>query len=95
MNKSLGELRPGEKGIITVIDKNAVLKKRLIEMGIREGTEVFMRRDAPLGDPMEFCALGYNLSLRRSEANYVQMKDVETIEEGNGHRWRNRKGQKE
>ena len=77
MPKRLSDLKPGEKAFIIKLDECSVLKKRLMELGIREGKEVFMRRDAPMGDPMEISVLGFNLSLRKSEAQCVQIESVE------------------
>lgn len=53
------------------VQGDATLQQRILEMGILPGTEVKLIRVAPLGDPMEFSVLGYNLSLRRSEAECV------------------------
>jgi len=79
MTKFLNELRPGQKAKITMIDDNSQLKQKLMEMGFREDKEVFMRRRAPLGDPMEISLMGNNISLRKSEARFIKIDGIENI----------------
>ena len=69
--KRLSELKPGERGIVTRVSGSGLIKKRLLEMGLVKGTEIVMVRKAPLGDPIEFQVKGYNLSLRKVEADNV------------------------
>jgi len=57
------------------------IKKRLLEMGFVKGTEIYVEKVAPLGDPMELVLKGYHLSLRRSEA-----KDVHVYREAEGEK---------
>ncbi|MCR6668746.1 MAG: ferrous iron transport protein A [archaeon YNP-WB-040] len=75
--KKLSELKPGEKGIVTRVEGSGAVKRRLLEMGLVKGAEVTMIRKAPLGDPIEFLVKGYNLSLRKVEADniYVSVKE--------------------
>ena len=49
-------------------------KRRIMDMGITKGTEIYIRRVAPLGDPIEVTVRGYELSLRKSEAEHVEVK---------------------
>jgi Fe2+ transport system protein FeoA len=87
---SLGELRPGQAGrIAAVVAQNGVLR-RLLELGLTEGTVVAVVREAPLGDPIEVWVRDYRLSLRRSEARCIQVGDVRRI--GGGWRHRRRHG---
>jgi len=72
-SKSLGELRPGEKGRITSIRVGGV-SRRLHEMGLISGSEVEVERVAPLGDPIEVRVKGYHLALRREEAAGIQVE---------------------
>jgi Fe2+ transport system protein FeoA len=69
--KKLSELEPGERGIVAQVAGPDHLRRRLLDMGLVKGTEVAMVRKAPLGDPIEFLVRGYNLSLRREEADNV------------------------
>jgi ferrous iron transport protein A len=71
MAGTLAQLRPGQKARVTDVQGDPMLQQRILEMGILPGTEVKLIRVAPLGDPMEFSVLGYNLSLRKSEAACV------------------------
>ena len=79
IEKRLSELKPGERGIVTRVSGSGLIKKRLLEMGLVRGTEVVMVRKAPLGDPIEFQVKGYNLSLRKVEADnvFVTIGDLE------------------
>lgn len=77
--KRLSDLKPGEKAEIFKIDDKSIIRKRLMELGIREGKEVIMRRDAPMGDPIEVFIMGYNLSLRKSAAKYVLIHNIQLL----------------
>ncbi len=68
---TLNDLRPGESGIITQIQLSGAMKHRLIELGVTTGSKITMLRSAPLGDPVEYSILGYNLSIRRHEAKKI------------------------
>ncbi len=72
MERTLKELKPGEKAVITKIfgEKGAV-KRRLMDMGVTRGAEVLIRKVAPLGDPIEVNIRGYELTLRKSEAELI------------------------
>lgn len=74
MEKKLDGLKPGERGKVTKITGQGAVKRRLLDMGITPGTEVFMRKTAPLGDPMELNVRGYELSIRKEEAKSVIME---------------------
>lgn len=71
---TLNDLKKNETGIITEIHLTGLMKRRLIDMGVTTGAAVTMLRAAPLGDPVEFYILGYNLSLRRKEAKQIIIK---------------------
>jgi len=72
LERTLKDLKPGEKSIITNVlgDKGAV-KRRLMDMGVTRGAEVMVRKVAPLGDPIEVNIRGYELTLRKSEAENI------------------------
>jgi Fe2+ transport system protein FeoA len=74
--QTLNDLRPNESGIITEIRLTGLMKRRLIDLGVTTGAQITMLRPAPLGDPVEFYILGYNLSLRRSEARNILIEKV-------------------
>lgn len=68
---TLKELAPGETGVVKAIGAAGLLRKRLLELGITTGTTVYVRKTAPLGDPIELCLRGYELVLRRKEAECI------------------------
>lgn len=78
---TLNDLCPLETGIVTEIQLEGLMKHRLIELGITTGAKVTMLRAAPLGDPVEYSILGYNLSIRRNEAKKIL---IEKVGEANG-----------
>ncbi len=69
---TLKELRPGDSGVV-VGWTAATPPLRLLEMGILEGTEIEVVRLAPLGDPIEIKLRGYHLSIRRDEAEQIEI----------------------
>ena len=66
--KTLREVKIGETVKVVKLHGEGPVKRRIMDMGITKGTEVFVRKVAPLGDPMEVTVRGYELSLRKSEA---------------------------
>jgi len=72
--KRLSELKRGEKGKIVKIGGGGGLHRRLLDMGLVSGSEIEMQRVAPLGDPIEIKVKGYNLSLRKEEADGIQVE---------------------
>lgn len=68
---TLNDLKPGESGVITEIKFTGLMKRRMIDMGVSPGTSVTVLRQAPLGDPVEYSILGYNLCLRKSDASKI------------------------
>lgn len=69
----LSELRTGEQGVIVKVNGHGSFRKRLIEMGFISGKKVTVVLNAPLKDPIEYEILGYKLSLRRSEAEQIEV----------------------
>lgn len=72
--KLLSELRVGESGVVTTVNGEGAIRRRLFDMGITPGVEVYLRKKAPLGDPIEISLRGYELTLRKAEASLVQVK---------------------
>ena len=72
--KVLSELRVGESGVVTTVNGEGAIRRRLFDMGITPGVEVYLRKKAPLGDPLEISLRGYELTLRKAEASLVQVK---------------------
>ncbi len=73
MSKPLSELKPGESGTILTINCDGILRQRLISMGVIPGTRVTVRKYAPLGDPMEVRLRDYSLSIRRKDAESIEV----------------------
>ena len=74
MEKTLDLFTIGETGIVKKVVADGKVKRRLFDMGITPGAEVYMRKKAPLGDPIEVTLRGYELTLRKSEAICVTME---------------------
>jgi ferrous iron transport protein A len=71
----LRELTVGESGRVTALETGSkAYRRRLLAMGLLPGTEFTVTRYAPLGDPVELRVRGFNLSLRKSEADVVQVE---------------------
>lgn len=71
MEKKLSELVSGEKGGVVRIVADGKIRRRLFDMGVTPGAGIVMRKRAPLGDPLEVTVRGYELTLRKSEADCV------------------------
>lgn len=74
MEKTLDQFTVGECGIVRSVAGEGKIKRRLFDMGITPGTEILLRKKAPLGDPLEVTIRGYELTLRKSEACCVTMR---------------------
>lgn len=72
--KFLSELEIGERGTVVAVKGEGAIRRRLFDMGITPGAEVYLRKKAPLGDPIEIAIRGYELTLRKSEASHVEIK---------------------
>ena len=74
----MSELKPGQVGVIVdIVGGSPRLRRRILDMGLVEGTRVKVVRAAPLKDPMEFQTSGYDLTLRRDEAKNIIVEVVE------------------
>jgi len=69
--KTLKEVAVGEKAIVKRLAGEGAVKRRIMDMGVTKGVEIFVRKVAPLGDPIEVTVRGYELSLRKSEAENI------------------------
>ena len=74
MEKRLDEFRIGDIGIVIMVEGEGRLRRRLFDMGITPGAKIELKKKAPLGDPIEISLRGYELTLRKSEANLVVLK---------------------
>ncbi len=72
--KTLKEVKVGEKATIKKLGSEGAVKRRIMDMGLTKGTEVFVRKVAPLGDPIELTVRGYELSLRKADADLIEVE---------------------
>ena len=73
---TLKDVRVGESCTVSKLTGTGALKRRIMDMGLTKGTGVHVRKVAPLGDPSEITVRGYELSIRKDEAAYVEVTDV-------------------
>ena len=71
---SLKDVRVGETCTVSKLSGTGAIKRRIMDMGITRGTEVFVRKVAPLGDPMEVTVRGYELSLRKADTEMIEVE---------------------
>ena len=71
--RTLKQVKCGETVSVVKLTGEGALKRRIMDMGITKGTEVYVRKVAPLGDPVEVNVRGYELSIRKSEAENIQV----------------------
>ena len=72
--KTLKDVRIGESAVIKRLHGEGALKRRIMDMGLTRGTEVHVRKVAPLGDPMELTVRGYELSVRKEDASQIEVE---------------------
>ena len=72
--KTLREAKIGETVKVTKLTGEGALKRRIMDMGITRGVDVYIRKVAPLGDPIEATVRGYELSLRKSDADLIEVE---------------------
>ena len=71
--KTLRDVAVGQTAIVAKIHGEGALKRRIMDMGITKGTEIYVRKVAPLGDPVEVTVRGYELTLRKEDADILEM----------------------
>ncbi|KRM95623.1 ferrous iron (Fe2+) uptake protein FeoA [Liquorilactobacillus aquaticus DSM 21051] len=77
---SLSQVKVGNAGIVNKIIGNKALRKRLMDMGLTKNTVVKIHQIAPLGDPIELIVRNYKLSIRKNEADFVLVSEMEVAE---------------
>ena len=73
--RTLRQVKVGETVKVTKLTGEGVVKRRIMDMGITKGVEIYVRKVAPLGDPVEVTVRGYELSLRKADAEMVIIED--------------------
>ena len=76
--RTLREVKCGENVSVVKLHGEGAVKRRIMDMGITKGSEIYVRKVAPLGDPVEITVRGYELSLRKADADSIDV----TVKEG-------------
>lgn len=71
---TLKEAKVGQTVTVTKLSGEGAVKRRIMDMGITKGTEIYIRKVAPLGDPVEVTVRGYELSLRKADAEMIEVE---------------------
>ena len=72
--KTLKQAKVGETVKVVKLHGQGAVKRRIMDMGITKGVEIFIRKVAPLGDPVEVTVRGYELSLRKDDASMIEVE---------------------
>lgn len=72
--RTLNEVAVGETVKVIMINGQGAIKRRIMDMGITKGTDLFIRKVAPLGDPVEIMVRGYELSLRKEDGKIIEVE---------------------
>ena len=71
---TLKETKTGQTVTVVKLNGEGAVKRRIMDMGITKGVEIYVRKVAPLGDPVEVTVRGYELSIRKADAELIQLK---------------------
>ena len=72
--KTRKDVKVGETAVVVRLHGEGAVKRRIMDMGLTRGTEVHVRKVAPLGDPMELTVRGYELSVRKADAEMIEVQ---------------------
>ena len=72
--KTLKDVKVGETAVVVRLHGEGAVKRLIMDMGLTRGTEVHVRKVAPLGDPMELTVRGYELSVRKADAEMIEVQ---------------------
>ena len=72
--KTLKDVKVGQTAKVVKLHSEGAVRRRIMDMGITKGFEIFVRKVAPLGDPMELAVRGYELSLRKADAEIIEIE---------------------
>ena len=73
---TLKDVKIGQTVKVVKLDGEGAVKRRIMDMGITKGVELYVRKVAPLGDPLEIYVRGYELSLRKADAEMIEVEDI-------------------
>ena len=71
---TLRDVKTGQTVTVEKLNGEGAIKRRIMDMGITKGVEIYVRKVAPLGDPVEVTVRGYELSIRKADAQLIQVK---------------------
>ena len=71
---TLREVKKGQTVVVQKLNGEGAVKRRIMDMGITKGVEIYVRKVAPLGDPVEITVRGYELSVRKADAEMVEVQ---------------------
>ncbi len=71
---TLKDVKVGQRATVVKLHGEGAVKRRIMDMGITRGTELYVRKVAPLGDPMELNVRGYELSVRKADAEMIEVQ---------------------
>ncbi|MBS1411824.1 MAG: ferrous iron transport protein A [Christensenellaceae bacterium] len=72
--RTLKQVKIGETVNVTKLHGEGAVKRRIMDMGLTKGTQVYVRKVAPLGDPIEITVRGYELSIRKDDAQMIEVE---------------------
>ena len=72
---TLKDLKPGQSAVVKKLTGAGAVKRRIMDLGLTKGTEIFVRKVAPLGDPLELNVRGYELSVRKADAEMIEVEE--------------------
>jgi ferrous iron transport protein A len=73
--RTLRDVKIGDTCVVKRIHGEGALKRRIMDMGITKGVEIYVRKVAPLGDPVEITVRGYELTIRKADAELIEITD--------------------
>ncbi len=72
--KTLKDVKVGQSAVVAKLHGEGAVRRRIMDMGLTKGTQVYVRKVAPLGDPMELKVRGYELSVRKADAEMIEVE---------------------
>ena len=72
--KTLKQAKVGDRVLVVKLHGEGAVKRRIMDMGVTKGVEVYIRKVAPLGDPVEVTVRGYELSIRKADAEMIEIE---------------------
>ena len=73
---TLKDIKVGRRAKVLKVGGEGAIRRRIMDMGITKGVEIYVRKVAPLGDPMELFIRGYELSLRKADADMIEVEEI-------------------